>query len=1074
MNRFGKSARTALALLGLSLAALPTLAQQNLLELPAEKPIKGASWASISPDGKTVAFTYIGDIWTVPAEGGTASRLTVHEGVDALSRWSPDGKWIAYSSLRNGNYDVFIIPAQGGPARQVTLSSANDWICDWSPDGQKLLFYSLRDTKAFALFTIDLKTKAVKRVTEDTEALRYGAWSPDGKKIAYTRTGQPWWRPWYRGSVAAHTVVKDLETGKVKTISKSSVQEFWPLFTPDSKSVYVTLLGNGGNTPNIWRMPVDGGRAVQVTKQATDAVRWPSASRNTPMLAYTLGGDVYTTNAATGATNKLRIIARSEDKVNNQERQTLTQGAIESEPSPDGKQIAFVLRGEIWQIPVAGGDAKRLTDDPANDNDINWSPDGKKLVFVSDRGNQPDLYQMDVATKAVTRLTNDTASDSAPQYSPDGKWISFAKAGSQPGLYVIPSSGGEAKKVAAGNGSNNFGIGVVSHAWSPDSRWLAFSRMDRYQNTDLWVVPAVGGDPVNVTRYPETNANPQFSKDGRSLFFVSNRGAGGGGLFRLPLEQEDDQADDKDESGKPKPKPDRSKDVKIDFDDIHLRSKLVAGGVGDYGITPDSQRIIARIGNGFYSVPASGGQPSPIAPQEFGGNIRIAADGSKFFYMGAGGTIRSLGMMPSAPTTIAFSAVYNFDRRVVTTQAFNEFFRRFGTAFYDAKLHGVNWTKARAKYSEYLEGVGTPEEFANVLSMMVGEVNASHSEISPASRGGGPNTATLGIIFDNEYTGPGLKVAEVMPKGPADKPSTRIMKGEYILAIDGTDIKGLTEDYYTLLYDKSGKATEILVNSKPTKEGARTVKMKPIGTGEFANLEYERMVRQNRALVEKLSDGKLGYLHIRNMDQPSLARFEREMYSDILNKQGLVLDIRGNGGGNTHDAILNVLSRKVYGFTQPRDAQRMSQPERAFTKPVVLLINQNSFSDAEIFPAGFRALGIGKIVGVPTPGYVIGTYGGALVDGTQFRLPSWGWYTAEGVNMENLGIPPDYYVELTAEDVAANRDPQIEKAVQLALSEKYIGIAAPSDSNVGVPASANANANGGSSDVPAIGSKNGN
>ena len=248
-----------------------------------------------------------------------------------------------------------------------------------------------------------------------------------------------------------------------------------------------------------------------------------------------------------------------------------------------------------------------------------------------------------------------------------------------------------------------------------------------------------------------------------------------------------------------------------------------------------------------------------------GGGIQIAADGSKFFYVGGNGTIRTLAIAPASPNVIAFSAVYNFDRRLVDTQAFNEFYRRFGAVFYDEKMHGVDWAKARTKYAEYLEGVGTPEEFANVLSMMVGEVNSSHSEISPASRGGGPVTASLGVFFDNDYAGPGLKVADIMPKGPVDKPSTRIMKGEYILAIDGMDIKGLTEEYYTLLYDKAGKATEVLVNSKPTKEGARTIKIKPIGAGEFVNLEYEQMVRKNRALVDKLSDGKLGYLHIRNM-----------------------------------------------------------------------------------------------------------------------------------------------------------------------------------------------------------------
>ncbi len=1041
----------------------------TLLDLPPDKPIHGMSWASLSPDGKMIAFTYGGDIWTVSSRGGAASRLTVHEAVDALSRWSPDGRFIAYSSLRNGNYDIFLVPAQGGPSRQVTQSTANDWVGDWSPDGKKLLFYSQRDTKTYSLFTLDLTNKAVKKVAEDTDALRFGAWSPDGKQIAYTRAGQPWWRPWYRGSVAAQTIVKDLTTGKVKTLYKTNRQQFWPLWSEDSKSVYVTMLA-GNNTPNLFRIPAAGGSPLQVTQHTKDAVRWPSIARNGSAIVYTLDGDLYLTDSKTGVTRRVEVIARSEDKVNNEERQVLTSGASEAEPSPDGKQIAFVLKGELWTVPTGANpnnDTKRLTDDPANDNDIVWSPDGKRIAFVSDRGNQPDLYVMEAATRMVTRLTNDLAAESAPQFSPDGKWISFAKAGLKAGLYLVSSGGGAEKLLASGNGNNNFGIGISSHTWSPYSKQVVFTRMDRYENTDLWLLNVTDpkAAPVNVSKHPDGNEAPQFTKDGRTLLFLSGRG--GGGLYQIPLEEPDDQVDDKDADGKPKPKPDHSKDVKVDLADISLRAKLVAGGVTDYAVTPDSKTVVFRQGSGFLSVPLAGGTPVPLAPNEPGSGIRIAQDGTKFFYLGANGFLRSLPIGGGTPAPIAFSAVYTFNRKRQYEQAFNEFYRRYGQAFYDASLHGVDWKAQRDRYETQLEGVGTPEEFANLLSEMVGEVNGSHSEISSASKLGGPQTATLGLFYEETYPGPGLKVSRVMPKGPADKPSTRINPGDYVLTIDGTALSSFTEDYYNLLLDKAGKPVELTVNSKPVKEGARTVRIKPISPLEWNDLEYERMVRENRARVEKLSGGKLAYLHIRAMNGPSLDRFNREFAEEALGKDGLVLDIRGNSGGNTHDAILNALSRKVYGFTQPRDGLRMSQPVKALTKPILLLIDQNSYSDGEIFPAGFRALNLGRIVGVATPGYVIGTYGGTLVDGTGFRLPSWGWYTADGRNMENLGIPPDITIEKTAEDVAADRDPQLEKAVQLALSAKYEGIPSPSDVTTTVAFPANDNPNGGSAGVPA-------
>ncbi len=1044
----------------------------DLLALPEDRPIHGMSYPCLSPDGKTICFTYLGDLWTVPSAGGTASRLTIHEGLDAMPRWSPDGKFIAFSSLRSGNVDIFLIPAAGGAARQVTYNSSVDWLCDWSPDGEKLLFYSRRDTRSYALYTIDLRDRSVKRLTNDDEDLRFASWSADGKNIVYTRSGQPWWRPWYRGSVAAQTVTEDIATGKVKTLAKGETQQFWPLYGVDGKSVFVTTIAAGGNTPNLFRIGADGGKLQPVTKHSGDAVRFPQIARNGSLLVYLYNGDLYTVNPNGADDRKVRVIARTDEQVNNQEFVTMRGEATESSLSPDGKTLAITLRGDIWTVSTTGGDAKRLTEDHANDSDISWSPDSAKIVYVSDKGNQPDVYAMDVKTKATVRLTNDAVTESNPTYSPDGKTVSYARAGSQPGLYLVAAGGGEARRLAEGNGSNNFGIGITAHTWSPDSKWIAFARMDRFENTDIWVVPAVGGAATNITRYPGGNQAPQFSKDGRKLLFVSDR-QGLPLLYQLPLEQPDDTADDTDK----KPKPDRSKDVKIDFTDIHLRAAVLPafGIVSDYAISPDSARAVVALNGGFVAVNLSTGQIQPINPGESGGGIQFLPDGSRFYYLGAGGTPRSLGAGGGPPAVVAFAAPMIFDRKALYLQSFNEFYRRFGEAFYDATMHGVDWKALRAKYEPSLAGVGTPEEFANLLSEMVGEVNSSHSEISPNSKGGGPQTASLGLTYDPNYAGPGLKVADIMRRGPADKPSSRVLPGEYVLSVDGVDVRQ-NEDYYVTLMDKAGKTVELFVNSKPTKEGARTVKLKPITAAEWSNLEYEQRVAQNRERVDKLSGGRLAYIHIRGMDQPSLQKFEREIGEDALNKDGLVLDIRGNGGGNTHDAILDVLSRKVYGYTQPRDGFRVSQPDKAYTKPITLLIDNHSYSDAEIFPAGFRSLKLGPIIGVPTPGYVIGTYGGKLADGTSFRLPSWGWYTADGKNMENLGIPPDIYIENTAEDLAANRDRQIETAVSTLLNQLPTKpTLAFGPDGVGVPISANQNPNGASSAVappPAAKSKN--
>jgi Tol biopolymer transport system component/C-terminal processing protease CtpA/Prc len=1030
-------------------------AQGALLPLPEDKPIRGMNTPAVSPDGRMVAFVYQGDLWSVQATGGMASRLTVHQAHDTNPRYSPDGRWIAFASNREGNYDVFVIPAGGGSARQITRHSDSDYPMDWSPDGSKILFYGRRGDK-FQLYTIDVATSVVKTITNDDAQVRYASFSPDGKTVAYNRAGNTgvWYRPVYRGSANMEIYAKSLADGKLTRISDYEGMDQWPLFAPDGKRVFYVTDRLTPGTPNIVAASASGGKPTLVTKHKAEEVIWPSMARNGSLIGYVHQGDLWTVKPAGGESTKLTIYAPSDDKINNVTRLALTNGAQELEVSPDGRTLALVVRGEIWTIPAqSGGDARRLTTNPAHDHDVLWSKDGKQIAFVSDRNGNFDVVTLNKETREVKQLTNDPNDEESLKYSPDGKMLSFIRNGSQGGIYVMPAdASGPPRRVAESLGNNvdqqfNPGVGISAHAWSPDGKWIAFARRDAISTQDVWVVPvAEGGKPVNVTYTPGTNGDPEWTADGKFLLFTSSR-AGIPDLYSVRLVPEPESAAAAAPQSGPAagtgPRPTTAPEVKIDFEDIEDRAKrITTQGVAAYELTPDG-RAAVFIGNAggsieYFMVPVTGGSAQRLTQGGEGtSSPRFGNDPNVFYAIGQGGTVKAVRRMGPAwgSQTIAFSARMDLDRRAEIRQAFNEFWRRINVGFYDPNMHGVDWRAARARYEPLLEGVGTKEEFAYyLLSPLAGELNASHMEPSPAPGPAGSATAELGLTFDESYTGPGLKVTGYMPKGPNDDLGPRIKPGEFVLAIDGEDVSW-NESLYDHLADKAGKDVELLVNTTASKEGARTVKLKAITKDQWRDLDYERKVRERRALVERQSGGRLAYVHIRGMDQPSLRRLERELWGRAREKDGLVLDIRDNGGGNTHEAILQQISRPVYVYQQPRNGPKITEPVRTWTKPIILLINENSSSDAEIFPMGFRTLKLGKIVGVETPGYVIGTYGRSLQDGTGFRIPMWGWFSADGKNLENNGVKPDISVELTPEDLAAKRDRQLEVAVDMVLKE---------------------------------------
>jgi tricorn protease len=1052
--------RVRIALIALILLVVPVVNAAAGQSSPA---IRTAHFPSLSPDGKRICFSWHGDLWLVPSTGGAAARLAMLPGYDTRPKWSPDGQTIAFMSNRAGNNDIYTIPAAGGSPTQITFHSADDVLGDWSPDGKQIVFSSARESRSSLLYSVRLSDGRLRKLTDDEQALQAPAVSPDGKLVAYVRGSANPVRKGYHGSANGEIYLLPTADPKKapRRLTNYNGNDLWPLFTADSKTIYYVTDRSG--TANVWQMPVTGGPGRQITRYQAGAVRYPSISQDRKSMAFECDFGIWTLALNGKATPARVLVTAADDQPSpGPATRTFTSGASEYEVSPDGKQIALVLHGEIFTIPTeTGGEARRITNCPARDSDVAWSPDAKKLAYVCEYGANQDVHVVNLETREDQRITTSTAPETSPVFSPDGKWLAFVRGPGSRWLCVVRAEGGTERVVAEGPFLGNL-------AWSPDSVWLAYTRRDLANTSDVWVSSLDGtGKALNVTRFPGTNTQPRWTADGRHLLFVSGR-SGNSEVWRVDLVKPGTarpagEAKGGPPAGEGKGAAIPATHVVIDPVGIAKRVRQLTNQPqatkGSFTITPDGKTCYFTLNvlgqTDLWSVPVDGGAPTKALPS-VSGSIRLSADGNTVFYQsGGGGRFGGRGQRPTGgpsgggslyripraggtPTQINYTAKMEIDPVEERRQVFDEGWRLLRDGFYDERMHGADWNAVRERYRPAVDECVQREDFYQLMSEMIGELNASHLGVGGANAfarptPGGPamergGMGFLGVWFDYDYPGPGLKVTDVMPDGPADSDVSRVRPGEYILALDGKDVTA-SELLFKLLAGKAGQSVELLVNGKPEKDGARTVKLTPIARGAWSELWYERWVAQNRRRVEQISGGRLAYMHIRAMDDASLKRFEKELLSEAYDKEGLVLDVRWNGGGRIHDELLAILSKKVHAYETPRGGLKMTQPFSAFTHPMILLINQSSASDAEIFPHGFRLDGLGKLVGVPTMGAVIGTSNRVLLDGTTtFRVPATGWTTPEGQSMENYGVPPDVLVENRPEDILAGRDRQLDTA----------------------------------------------
>jgi tricorn protease len=1030
--------------------------------------------------GDKVVFSYGGDLWVAPTSGGLARRLTAHPGVEYFAKFSPDGKWIAFTGQYDGDEQVYVIPAEGGTPKQLTFYPAQGplparWGYDhqvfgWARDGKSVLFRSLREGWSVAqgrLFSVSV-TGGLPVALPMPES-GAGSFSPDGKKVVYSplfRDFRTWKR--YEGGWAQDLYIFDLASHSLERITTHPRTDRDPMWIGDK----VYFASDRDGKLNLYSYDIKSKQTRQITSSKKWDVRWPSTDYKN-QIVFEIDGELYLLDVGAGKERKINITV-PDDGLNRRPSRIAAANLIEGfDLSPKGQRAVIVARGDIFTVPIEKGPTRNLTNSSnAHDKLGRWSPDGRKLAFISDRSGEEEVWlvNQDGSGKPEQLTSGHAAMLYAPEWAPDGKRIAFSDKDGK--LYVFSLA--DKKEVIVADETRGQ---LFDYTWSNDGGHLAFSLSNSGGTRSVHIWSVADAQLRRVTD-PSFNAyNPAWDPDGNYLWYLSNREyqpqIGGVefnfllnrsvGIFGVALRKdvknafapESDEVtieeEKKSEPGKAK-EPEKKDYLKIDFDGLGQRVTRVPIAADNYGglATVKGHLLYTVSGAPFYGresyAPPILKQYSLRERREATVAERVAgyatsADGTKTLVrVGSEFRFYELPVRPGAQPKLVSTREMMQDRVPAEewTQIFDEVWRRFRDFFYVKNMHGYDWKALREQYRPQLKDVGHRADLNYILGEMVSELNVSHAYIA----GGDyqipprPRVALLGARFVLDPAANRFKIASILSgqneeeryRSPLSEIGVDVKVGDYILAIDGQELLG-NDNPYRLLQHKGDRTVQLQVNSKPATDGARIVTVEP-RTSE-TDLNYLAWITANRQRVEKLTDGKVGYIHIPDMGANGIREFIKQFYPQIR-KEGLVVDVRGNGGGNVSQMLIERLRRQLLstGFSRTND-EATTYPGTVFHGAMVCLLNENSASDGDIFPYMFRRAGLGPLIGKRSWGGVIGiTNRGNLVDGGVVNVPEFGFATADGKwDIEGHGVDPDIVVENDPKSIIAGGDPQLERGV---------------------------------------------